>query len=113
MNKFLTKWAVTFFAVLITERILPGIEADSVGTLLIAALLLGILNAVLRPLLLIITLPITILTFGIFALVINGIVLALTSVLVPGFMVYGFWAAVLGALIISVFSAIINAMVQG
>jgi len=113
MNKFLTKWAVTFFAVLITERILPGIHADSVMTLLIAALLLGILNAILRPVLLVITLPITVLTFGIFALVINGIVLALVSVLIPGFVVYGFWSAVFGALIISVFSSVINGLVKG
>ncbi len=113
MNRFLTKWAVTFFAVLIAERILPGITANSVMTLVIAALFLGILNAILRPVLLIITLPITILTFGIFALIVNGIVLALVSVLIPGFVVHGFWWAVLGALIISIFSSIINSIVKG
>lgn len=111
MNGFLTKWFVTFCAVLITERLLPGIYASGLGTLIVAALILGIFNAILRPVLLIITLPITILTFGLFALIINGLVLAITSALIPGFVVTGFWAAVWGALIISIFSAIINRMV--
>lgn len=111
MNPFLTRWFVTFLAVLLTERILPGISATGVGTLIVTALILGILNAILRPILLIITLPITILTFGLFALVINGIVLALTSVLIPGFIVYGFWSAVFGAIIISIVSAILNSMI--
>lgn len=112
MNKFLTKWFVTFCAVLITERILPGIYATGIGTLLVTALILGIFNAIIRPVLLIVTLPITILTFGLFALVVNGIVLALTSALIPGFVVAGFWSAVFGALIISIFSAIINRLVS-
>ncbi len=111
MQAFLTRWFVTFCAVLVTERILPGIFADSLGTLIVTALILGILNAILRPILLIITLPITIITFGLFALVINGIVLALTSVLIPGFVVFGFWSAVLGAIIISLVSAILNSMI--
>jgi len=106
--RFLMRWFVTFCAVLIAERILPGIMADSVGTLIVAALILGILNAILRPILMIITLPITILTLGLFALVINGVVLALTSVLIPGFVVAGFWWAVFGALLISIASSIIS-----
>lgn len=111
-NPFLTKWFVTFCAVLLTERILPGIAAEGIITLIVTALLLGILNAILRPILLVITLPITIMTFGLFALVINGIVLALTSVLLPGFVVAGFWSAVFGALLISIASAIINNLMK-
>jgi len=111
-NPFLTKWFVTFCAVLLTERILPGITADNIVTLIVTALLLGILNAILRPVLLIVTLPITVMTFGLFALVVNGIVLALTSVLIPGFVVAGFWSAVLGALLISLASAIINNLMK-
>ena len=107
-KSFLTQWFVTFCAVLLTAEILPGIHATGLIALLAAALLLGIFNAILRPVLLIITLPITILTFGLFALVVNGVVLALTSVLIPGFMVSGFWSAVFGALIISIFSSVIN-----
>ncbi|MCF7803576.1 MAG: phage holin family protein [Candidatus Marinimicrobia bacterium] len=111
-NPFLTRWFVTFCAVLLTERILPGIHAEGVLTLIVTALLLGILNAVLRPVLLVITLPITIMTFGLFALVVNGIVLALTSVLIPGFFVAGFWSAVFGALLISIAGALINQLMK-
>lgn len=111
-NPFITKWFVTFCAVLITERILPGIEVENVLTLIVTALILGILNAVLRPVLLIVTLPITVMTLGLFALVINGIILALTSVLIPGFYVAGFWSAVFGALLISLASAIINNLMR-
>ncbi len=110
MRIFITKWFIIFCAVLIAERILPGIYAESLGTLIITALILGVLNAIVRPVLLIITLPITIFTLGLFALVINAIVLALTSVLVPGFVVTGFWAALLGAVIISIVGAAINKM---
>ena len=111
-NPFITRWFVTFAAELITERILPGIAADGIITLLATALVLGILNAVLRPVLMIITLPLTVMTFGLFALVINGIVLALTAVLIPGFYVAGFWSAVFGAILISLAGTIINALMK-
>jgi len=111
-NTFFTRWFVTFAAVLITERILPGIVADGLLTLIATALVLGILNAILRPILIIITLPITVMTFGLFALVINGVVLALTSVLIPGFYVAGFWSAVFGAILISLAGTLINALIK-
>lgn len=79
-----------------------GIAYDSVGSLLAAALILGVLNAVVRPVLVILTLPITIMTLGLFLLVLNAAMLGLTSVFLHGFHVHGFWAALAGSLIVSV-----------
>lgn len=86
----------------LAAQVVPGIAYDSISSLLAAAFLLGIINAVLRPILVILTLPITILTLGLFLLVINAMTLGLTAVFLRGFHVHGFWAAFWGALIVSV-----------
>ena len=90
----------------------PGIAYDSPSSLLAAAMLLGIINAVLRPVLVILTLPITLVTFGLFLLVINAGTLKLTSMLLHGFHVHGFWAAFWGALVVSVFGWIGSAIAR-
>ncbi len=86
----------------VAAHVVHGISYDSFGSLLAAALILGVLNAVLRPILLILTLPITILTLGLFLLVLNAGMLGLTAVFLHGFHVNGFWAALWGSLIVSV-----------
>lgn len=104
----LTRWLIITVAILLASTILPGIHVDSLKTAFIAAAILGILNAFLRPVLLILTLPLTILTLGIFAFVLNALMLLLVAYFVPEFKVDGFFTAFLGALIISIVSWMAN-----
>lgn len=90
----------------LADRLLAGIRVESLTALLLSAVVLGLCNAVVKPVLLVLTLPATVMTMGLFLLVINGLVLALVAWLVPGFSIAGFWAAVFGALIVSVTSIV-------
>jgi putative membrane protein len=105
MKRFLIHWLIVALALWVTAYILPGVHVASYQALAIAAIVLGLVNAVIRPLLTILTLPITILTLGLFYLLINGFTFLLASKLVPGFHVDGYWWAVLGALVVSVVSS--------
>ena len=96
-------------AILIISYLLPGmIRVDGVWVALVAAFILGIVNIVIRPILIFFTLPITILTLGLFLLVINGLMLWLVSAIVKGFQVSGFWGAVVGSLLISIVSWVLS-----
>ena len=99
-------------ALWLAASLIPGIELDGLGTTLLAALVLGIVNAVLRPILIFLTLPITLVTLGLFIFVLNAFCVWLTSRLVPGFEVGGFSAAFLGALVISVVSWALTAFLS-
>ena len=90
----------------------PGISINNYGTLALAALLLGVANAVVKPILFIMTLPITVLTLGLFLLVVNAAVLGLVALLLPGFSIATFLAALLGALVISVVSTIGSMLIK-
>ncbi len=109
----LTRWLIMTCAILTASWILPGIGVDSLKTALIAAAVLGIINAFLRPVLLILTLPLTVLTLGVFAFVINALMIMLVAYFVPGFEVKGFFWAFLGALIVSIVSWIVNHFIRG
>lgn len=98
---FLLLWLMTAFALWLVTLIVPGIRAESGGDLMLAALVLGFINAFIRPLLVMLTLPLTVLSFGLFAIVLNALFLMLTSALVPGFKVEGFGSALLGALVMA------------
>lgn len=104
MEAFLLQIVVVGLLLYVVSRIVPGIEIDGVGHALLAGLVLGIVNALIRPLLVILTLPITILTLGLFLLVINALLLRLAAALVPGMRVRSFGAAFIGALLLSIFS---------
>jgi putative membrane protein len=93
------RWLVSAFAVILVTRIVPGLEVDSFITALLVALVLGFLNAVIRPILVILTLPITFLTLGLFVLVINAGLFLLAASFVPGFTVASFAAAFWGAIV--------------
>lgn len=110
MGRFFLLWVVTGLALAVTAWILPGVHVRSLTALVFAALVLGFVNAVVRPLLVALTLPITVLTLGVFYLIVNGLAFALAAWLSPGFDVDGFWWAVLGALIVSLFSWFIGAI---
>jgi putative membrane protein len=107
--KFFLHWLVIALALWVTAAILPGVRFASTTALAISAIVLGLVNALIRPVLTILTLPITILTLGLFYLLVNGFVFFLASKLVPGFEVAGFWWAVLGAFVVGVISWFIGA----
>ena len=94
----------------VADDLFDGIAFQSVQSLFIAGLVLGIVNTFVKPLLLILTLPLSIVTLGIFVLVINALLLLLVAWLVPGFVVSGFWAGFFVALFVSVFSFILNSL---
>ncbi len=98
---WLIRWLVLTLAILCAAYLLDGIHVKGVFSALLGAAALGILNAFLRPLLVLLTLPVNILTLGLFTLIINAFLLKVASVLMPGFQVEGIWSAILGALIIS------------
>ena len=106
---FLLRLLIHMVAILIIAYLLPNvIRVDGLLAALVAAFLLGIINAVIRPILVIFTFPLTLLTFGLFLLVINGLMLWLVAALVRGFYVNGFWGALLGSIVISIVSWILS-----
>ncbi len=105
--KFLGKILAIAIAVMVTSYLLPGIIVESALAAFVAAFVLAIVNAILRPIMIILTLPATIMTLGLFLLVINALLLMLTSALVSGFYVTSFWWAIIGSLIISIISSLL------
>ena len=106
MRKVLLQWAITAVALAVCVRLIGGIQIRSDATLLFSALVLGLVNAVVRPVLVILTLPATILTLGLFYLVVNGAAFGLAALLVPGFTVASTGSAIMGALVVSVVSSL-------
>lgn len=102
----LLRWLVSALGFLALSHIIPGIDVKGFGTALVLALLWGLVNITIKPILLILTLPFNILTFGIFTFIINGFLLWMLGGLIKGFEVHGFWVAVLGALFLSIISSI-------
>lgn len=111
MRGLMVRWAVSAFALLLTAALLPGIRVGGVFSAFVAAAFLGIFNALLRPVLLILTLPINILTLGLFTLVINGLMLQLVASVIKGVEIDGFGWAVLGSLILGLISWAVNAFI--
>jgi putative membrane protein len=104
MGRFLIHWLSTALALLVCSSILPGVHVDSYTTLAVAALVLGFINAVIRPILLFLTLPITLLTLGLFYFVVNGLAFAMAAWVVPGFDVDSIAWAILGSIVVTLFS---------
>ena len=99
-------------AVLLTAYLLPGVHVEHYGYALLAALLIGLANAVVKPILVIFTIPITIVTLGLFLLVINAAVILLVDYLTPGFAVDGFWWALAFSLILSIFNSLFGNLLK-
>jgi len=97
---------VTALIVILGAYLIPGIEVGGFLNAIIVAIVLGVINAIVRPILVLFTLPITIFTLGLFLLVINALMVKLAGILIPGFIVDGFWAALVLSLILSIFNAI-------
>ncbi len=103
-------WILNAVALLIVAYILPGIAVSSFGSALIAALVLGLLNTLVKPVLVLLTLPITIVTLGLFLLILNGLLFWFAGSVLKGFVVNGFWWAMLGALIYSIVSGLLTGL---
>ena len=108
----LIRWLILTVAIIVASYLLEGIHISSFFSAFLAAAILGILNALFRPVLLILTLPINILTLGLFTFIINALMLKMVSGVIPGFEVYGFWTAVFGSLIISIVSWLLNSFIS-
>lgn len=106
------RWFVNALALWIVSVLVSGIHAEGVFATLVAALVLGILNALVRPILLLLTLPINLMTLGLFTFVVNALILELTASVVKGFYVDGFGAALIGALLLSIVSFLLNLFIS-
>jgi putative membrane protein len=103
-------WLINAVALLAVPYVMPSISVENFTTALIAALVLGLVNAIIRPILVILTLPVTLITLGLFIFVINGLLFWLVGDLIKGFHVAGFWAGVFGAIVYSVISWLLSAL---
>jgi putative membrane protein len=111
--RFLVRLILNGLAIIIAAWLLPGIHITSPLSALLAGVILGFVNAIVRPVLFFLTLPLTLLTLGLFIFVLNAICFGLTAWLVPGFSVDGFFSVLFGALLVSVVSWILNGLVVG
>lgn len=107
--RFLLVWLVNTLALVAVAYLLPSVTIASPQAAIIAALVLGLVNAVIRPVLVLLTLPVTVLTLGLFILVINALLFWAVASFVPGFDVAGFWSAFVGALVFSIISFVVSA----
>jgi putative membrane protein len=111
MIRLLIVWLINALALMAVAYLMPSIEVSSFGAALVAALVLGLVNAIVRPVLVLLTLPVTILTLGLFIFVLNGLLFWMVGSWLQGFWVGGFWAGVLGAIVFSVISWALSALV--
>jgi putative membrane protein len=112
MRGLAVRWLILAGAIVVASYLLDGIEISGFLPALGAAAMLGILNAFLRPVLIILTLPINVLSFGLFTFVINALLLKMVSGVIPGFDVHGFWTAVWGSLIITVVNWLLHSFIN-
>lgn len=110
---FLLHWGITALSLWVASHIFRGLKFDDASSLIVSALLLGFANAIIKPLLIVLTLPLTLLTFGLFVLVINALMILLVAWLVKGFKVSSFWTAFFASMFISVLSIVIGSFFNG
>ncbi len=108
MTHLVLKWVLNCLALFLVMKLVPGIQIDQFSALLIGTLVLGLLNTFLRPLVFLLTLPVNLMTMGLFTFVINGLLFQLAAHMVSGFRVSGFFTALLAAFLYSVFSFLLN-----
>ena len=111
--RFLARLLLNGLAIIIAAWLLPGLHLSGTFAALVAGAILGFVNAIIRPVLFFLTLPLTLVTLGLFIFVLNALCLGLTAALVPGFDIDSFWWALLGALLISIVSWILNGLLVG
>lgn len=111
MKEFFIKWLINILALFVVVHVVAGVSIDGMGSTVAAALVIGLLNAFLRPLVLLLTLPFTILSLGLFTLVVNGFMFYIASKFVKGFVVADFWSAFWAALLFSIISFLLSILV--
>jgi putative membrane protein len=104
MQGLIIRWLITAVSIWLASKVVPGMQITGAGTMLGAAVLLGLANALVRPVVVLLTLPLTIVTLGLFLLVVNAAMLGLVASLLDGFVLGGFWSALFGAVFVSLFS---------
>ena len=109
--KLLLVWLINALALIAVAYLMPGVAVSSFGAALVAALVLGLINAAVRPVLVLLTLPVTLLTLGLFILVLNGLLFWMVGTWLEGFEVAGFWSGVFGAILFSLVSWALSALV--
>jgi len=112
MRGFAIRWAVNALALILTAIIIKGMDFQGILSPFVAALVIGVLNAILRPFLIVITLPINLLTLGVFTFVVNGFLIYVTAKVVNGFTVENFWAAFVGAIFLSIISFLLSLFIS-
>ena len=112
-RNLLLVWLINALALLALPYVVPSVQVDSIVTALVAALLLGLVNTLIRPLLVLLTLPVTVLTLGLFVFVINGLLFWFVASFVKGFSVGGFWSAFFGAIVYALISWAASTLVFG
>ena len=113
MLEFFVHWGITALSLWVVSLIFHGISFTSKKSLFLSALLLGFANAVIRPIVIVLTIPLTLITFGLFLLVINALMMLLVSTLVPGFRVSGFWTAFFASIVVTLLSLAVGAVIFG
>jgi putative membrane protein len=108
--RLLLVWLINSVSLIAVAYLMPSISVSNFATALVAALVLGLVNAIIRPILVLLTLPVTLLTLGLFIFVINGLLFWLVGSFIEGFVVAGFWAGVLGAIVYSLISWLLSAL---
>jgi putative membrane protein len=111
LTPYLLHWGITALSLWVASHIFDGLKFDNTSSLIISALLLGFANAIVKPLLIVLTLPLTLLTFGLFLLVINALMILLVAWLVKGFRVSSFWTAFFASIFIALLSLVIGSLV--
>jgi putative membrane protein len=111
--RWLARLLLNGLAIIAAAWFVPGLRLAGPGTALIAGAILGLVNVLVKPVLFVLTLPLTLVTLGLFIFVVNAICLAATAALVPGFDIVGFWPALAGALVVSVVSWLLNGLLLG
>jgi putative membrane protein len=111
-TNFLIRLLITALAIILTSYLLPGVHVESFLSALVLSLLLALLNVTIKPILVIITIPVTFLTLGLFLLVINALMILLAGLIMPGFVVDGFWWALLFSIVLWVISSLLRSLVR-
>ena len=112
MQGMVTRWMLNAIALLITAALFQGITIGGIFSALVAAVVWGIVNAVIRPIILILTLPLNLLTLGLFTLLINGFMLKIVDSVVVGVTIHGFWSLIFGALVLTIISGILSSIIR-
>ncbi|MGI6679575.1 MAG: phage holin family protein [Dehalobacterium sp.] len=113
MYGMVVRWVLNAVALLITASLFQGIEISGFFSALVAAIVWGVVNAVIRPIVLFFTLPLNLLTLGLFTFIINGLMLKIVEAVVVGVSIQGFWSFIFGALVLSIISGILSSFVEG